>query len=261
MQIIAHRGFWRDKNEQNSLIAFKRAFENGFGVEMDLRGFENELFISHDIANHNSLKAEDFFKLLAKFLKPNLSENHIESSNLPLAINIKSDGLQDLLKKNLHKFRLENYFCFDISTADILGFVRLNLPFFTRQSEFEKECVFYEKASGVWLDEFQIRWIDESVILRHLEQGKQITIVSPELHRRDFEREWSEYRDYFGKIKAKNPQFFNTNLKLNLSSNSSLNSNLNSQNFNLNLHALNSWHIALCTDFPHLAREFFSDFI
>lgn len=78
MQIIAHRGFWRDKNEQNFLIAFKRAFENGFGVEMDLRGFENELFISHDIANHNSLKAEDFFKLLAKFLKPNLSENHIE---------------------------------------------------------------------------------------------------------------------------------------------------------------------------------------
>lgn len=230
-EIIAHRGFWIDKHEQNSLIAFKRAFENGFGVESDFRGFNDELFISHDIANSSTLKANELFSLYAKF------------TPMPLAINVKSDGLQDLLKLNLIKFGIKNYFAFDMSNPDMMGFQRANLSFFTRQSDMEKECVLYGGAKGVWLDEFTRHWIDESVILSHLEQGKQICIVSPELHGRDFQSEWSEYKSIFKEIKAKSAQIF-------------------AKNFNdvSNLHTLNSWHIALCTDFPHLAAEFFSDF-
>ncbi|EAI9482035.1 hypothetical protein GZ521_001197 [Campylobacter upsaliensis] len=37
MQILAHRGFWREKNEQNTLASLAKAFEMGFGIETDLR--------------------------------------------------------------------------------------------------------------------------------------------------------------------------------------------------------------------------------
>lgn len=37
MQILAHRGFWREKKEQNSLASLAKAFEMGFGIETDLR--------------------------------------------------------------------------------------------------------------------------------------------------------------------------------------------------------------------------------
>ena len=33
MQILAHRGFWREKEEQNTLASLAKAFEMGFGIE------------------------------------------------------------------------------------------------------------------------------------------------------------------------------------------------------------------------------------
>ncbi|EAH9987818.1 hypothetical protein E0F82_07000 [Campylobacter upsaliensis] len=60
MQILAHRGFWREKNEQNTLASLAKAFEMGFGIETDLRdGGGGNLLLSHDIAI--------FFKKLFKF--------------------------------------------------------------------------------------------------------------------------------------------------------------------------------------------------
>ena len=37
IEILAHRGFWREKKEQNSLASLAKAFEMGFGIETDLR--------------------------------------------------------------------------------------------------------------------------------------------------------------------------------------------------------------------------------
>ena len=36
MKIIAHRGFWVDREDQNSLDAFKKALDMGFGIEIDV---------------------------------------------------------------------------------------------------------------------------------------------------------------------------------------------------------------------------------
>lgn len=37
MKLLAHRGFWQEKEEQNSLIALQKSFEMGLGIETDLR--------------------------------------------------------------------------------------------------------------------------------------------------------------------------------------------------------------------------------
>ena len=46
INIISHRGFWKEKKEQNTLESFKKAFQSGFGVETDIRDSQNELVVS-----------------------------------------------------------------------------------------------------------------------------------------------------------------------------------------------------------------------
>ena len=89
-----------------------------------------------------------------------------------------------------------------MSVPDALSYINLKLKVFTRQSEYEKEPSFYEYASGVWLDEFYSHWIDEKLIKTHLNNGKLVCIVSPELHKRDYHKEWQEYKKISENLKA-----------------------------------------------------------
>ena len=90
MIILSHRGYWKTAEEKNTLKAFERSFSMGFGTETDIRDYECELVISHDIADEKSIKLEDFFRIYDDFNK-----------SLPLALNIKADGLQLKLKSLL----------------------------------------------------------------------------------------------------------------------------------------------------------------
>lgn len=172
-----------------------------------MRDCEGKIVISHDLAHFTTLNLNQLLIL------------HQNYDKLPLALNIKADGLQKILKKSLKQFKTQNYFTFDMSVPDMLGFERENLYFYTRQSDLEKTPILYERACGVWLDEFKEHWIDERVILKHLNAGKSVCIVSPELHNRAYKREWSEYKSI--------------------------------------IKGLKSDKIALCTDLPQLAKEFF----
>ena len=122
------------------------------------------------------------------------------SKQLPLALNIKADGLQEKLLLELTKFNIKNYFVFDMSVPDGLACLKAGLRTFTRQSEYESNPAFYEQSKGVWLDEFSSHWIDEITVNQHLNNGKDICIVSPELHKRSMQIEWNNYKK-FSKIK------------------------------------------------------------
>ena len=77
IEILAHRGCWGNEEEKNTLNAFKKAFELGFGVETDLRDICGKIVISHDMPKGNELSFED---LLIE----------MNGRNLPLALNIKA---------------------------------------------------------------------------------------------------------------------------------------------------------------------------
>ena len=208
MQILSHRGFWQSPEEMNSVDAFERSFDQGFGTETDIRDFTGNLVISHDIADKSCIELSEFLDYYRQ-----------GSQNLPLALNVKSDGLQALLETTLQEQGIENYFVFDMSIPDMVGYLRAGLKTFTRQSEYETNPALYEQVNGVWLDEFHSHWIDEAVIAKHISNGKKVCIVSPELHRRQYQDEWNHYRDIDRK--------------------------------------LGSDAIMLCTDYPIAAREFF----
>lgn len=184
MNIIAHRGYWLCEPEKNTLIALERALEHGFGFETDYRDFDGEIVISHNIPKGVEPKAEEVFQLYNKYY-----------SQATLAINVKSDGLQESLKGLLEKYSISNYFLFDMSVPDTIGYVALGMQIASRRSEYEVELPFYKNSNIVWLDCFKGDWITEQDISIHLEAGKKVCIVSPELHKRPHKEVWEKYKN------------------------------------------------------------------
>jgi len=185
MNIIAHRGFWKVSEERNSSLAFGRAFENGYGVETDVRDILGQLVISHDMPLGNETKFNAFLALYAA-----------SGAKSCLAINIKADGLQKPLKALLTKYGVKNYFVFDMSVPDTFGYIQEDVRFFSRISEYEPQDPFYLNSSGVWVDCFHSKWFTTKLISAFLDQGKQVCIVSPELHKRDHLNVWHDLREF-----------------------------------------------------------------
>jgi len=205
MKIIAHRGFWKYPEEKNSLVAFKRAADHNFGVETDIRDFDGRIVISHDIpcSQHSFLDLDEFIDKF-KFV-----------NNL-LAINIKSDGLSALVNKSLLNYK-EEYFCFDMSIPDTLGYINSKLNVYTRYSE-EENLPFLRFSAGIWLDSFYGNFSLIEALNALIYHKKRICIVSPELHGR---KHMSFWRDL-----------------------------MNSEHFN-------NPNLSLCTDYPDQAEIFF----
>lgn len=183
MIILSHRGYWKENYEKNLPFSFERSFSLGFGTETDIRDYKGELVISHDMADKNCISVKEMFEIYNKY-----------DNSLPLALNIKADGLQVKLKEVLEEYKIMNYFVFDMSVPDGLGYLKQNIKAFTRESEYEKTPSFYDEACGIWLDEFQDHWITKEVIEKHIKNNKQVCIVSPDLHKREYKKEWQHYK-------------------------------------------------------------------
>ena len=183
VRIISHRGYWRSRGEQNRRVAFERSLDLGFGIETDLRDDNRMVVISHDPPP----SAPDAVMTLDAFLA--LCAGH--GPGLTLALNIKADGLQTAVREALDRHgALGNAFVFDMSVPDTLGYLAVGVPVYVRHSDVEPEPVLYDRAAGVWLDQFHSDWIGPGDITRHLDAGKDVCLVSPELHRRDHRAQW-----------------------------------------------------------------------
>ncbi len=180
MGIIAHRGYWKSQEEKNSLPAFERAFRDGFGVETDIRDYGGELVISHNIAGADSIPCDALFELYRSC-----------GNDALLALNVKADGIQGLLKTKLEKYKIQNYFVFDMSVPEMVVYRSEKIKFLTRRSDIENECVLYNDAAGVWNDAFfgdMGKAVDS--VESDLRCGKWSVIVSPELHGRERNGVW-----------------------------------------------------------------------
>ncbi len=181
MKIISHRGFWIKNSEKNTISAFERSFELGLGTETDLRDFDGQLVISHDIATKDSLSLSKFFKLYSQY--PNYKL-------MPLALNIKADGLAYKLNDELSKFKELDFFVFDMSIPDMKSYFEFDIPVFTRISEVELNPIWLDKSHGIWLDSFEKNWFDKIFLSELLSLDKRVCIVSSELHSRNQIQQW-----------------------------------------------------------------------
>lgn len=177
MLILSHRGYWIDPNEKNKEVAFSRSFRLGFGTETDIRDCAGSLVISHDMPTGEEETLQGFLKLL-------------EGKDLPLAINVKADGLAGSIKKIMTEAQVKNWFVFDMSIPDTKSYFEENIPVFIRVSEFEVHPPWLDVAVGVWLDAFGSTWFDGKYVESLLGKGLQVCLVSPELHKRNPEKTW-----------------------------------------------------------------------
>ncbi len=181
MIIISHRGYWKDAAEKNQPVAFHRSFDLGFGTETDVRDLKGELVISHDMPTGHEITLEAMLDILA-------------GRDLPMAMNIKADGLAKPLQAQMNARGLTKWYTFDMSVPEMVVQHRLGLPIYTRASEYETPPALYEQSIGVWLDAFVSEWYSESDINAFLQDGKHVAIVSPELHKRDHLPFWTRLK-------------------------------------------------------------------
>lgn len=183
MPSLAHRGLWTDLSERNSLQAFRDAFAHGWGVELDVRDLDGRLVISHDPPAAGALGFDEVI-------------DAYRAAGCPgrIAVNVKADGLAGAIAEALRDVGHDHWFAFDMSVPDMLHYVRAGLPVFTRHSDVEPAPALYGKVAGVWLDDFAGGFIERPTIERHLDKGKRVAIVSPELHGRDRDAVWSQWR-------------------------------------------------------------------
>lgn len=185
MEIISHRGYWKSPLEKNTEAAFRRSFEAEFGTETDIRDRSGSLVIAHDPPQGGEMSFNEFLSIHAEY-----------GGHLPLALNIKSDGLQPLLKEAIDRFALRNYFVFDMSVPDSIHYVRQNFIYYARQSDHEPQPALLESARGIWLDSFGEEWFTANTIRQHLENSKTVCVVSSELHGREHLGLWSQLRSF-----------------------------------------------------------------
>ena len=235
IKIIEHRTGWcddfvnfEDKKLQNTEQGFENSFSRGNGVETDIRDVCGKLIISHNMPKGNEMSFEGILKTYNKY-----------SCEGFLALNVKCDGMQDEIKTLLNKYNIKNYFMFDMSVPDAIIYLQKEIDCYIRDSEYElypKETspYFYEKASGVWLDQFTENRndkIDLKLIKKYLNDNKNICIVSPELH------SWGRKNDLYIQRWEEYKSIINT---------------LRKEEYDLN-------KISLCTDLPIQAKDFFNN--
>ena len=179
MEILAHRGFWDHPHERNTMLAFCRAWEHGFGIETDVRDQDGELVISHSIPSGRKTTFRSFARQYA-----------IDGNNTTLALNIKADGLQDLLREILLECSIDRYFLFDMAVPDAVISLGHQLKCFTRLSEYEPQAAFAKEAHGVWIDCFEGPWLGPEEFNEVGQQFSHIALVSPEIHGRSPDELW-----------------------------------------------------------------------
>lgn len=180
-RILCHRGIWSHHEEKNTKDALLGALELGFGIETDIRDHLGEVVISHDPVSYGN--------------HPKLDDLQLWNSkiNVPVALNVKSDGLHRILSAQSFP---ENVFFFDMSVPEKIQFQRAGFPVASRASEYES--LEPSGSTALWLDSFHSDWFLEEGIwssVLELASVRPVIIVSPELHSRPPEGVWRKFRE------------------------------------------------------------------
>lgn len=183
MKILSHRGYWKRSSEKNTPTAFERSFNLGFGTETDIRDQDGKIVISHDPAMGKCTDLSTLVKITPR--------------SLTLALNVKSDGLVNNALEILKEHGHENYFFFDMSIPDQLSYIARGAPHAIRVSDVEPwNDTLATHATHIWLDAFYNEWYEAEAIETLLEKGKEIVVVSAELHKRDNVKQWALLKSF-----------------------------------------------------------------
>jgi hypothetical protein len=176
MQLIAHR---------KNTIAELSATSGQLGIEVDVRIHNSKLVCQHD-----PLKPGDLFE-----------EWLSHYSHKTLIVNVKEEGLEELVLEALARHKIEDFFFLDQSFPFLLKHAKKGLSrAAVRVSEFESlETALNLKGlvSWVWVDLFGDFPLSKENIQALKSAGFNLCLVSPELHGRTDEKLVSDLKELF----------------------------------------------------------------
>ena len=157
------------KHRQNEISDLKQLPKN-FGAEIDIRSQFNELILHHD-----------------PFNKGQPLKNWLEHyDHRFLILNVKEEGLEEMIINLLEKFNINNYFFLDQSFPFLMKYSRKkNKHLATRFSDYEniKNIVnLKNKVQWVWIDYFDKFSLNDKNINLVKKLNFKYCLVSPELH-------------------------------------------------------------------------------
>lgn len=140
------------------------------GIEVDIRSNYEGLYLSHD----PFVPGERFLDFL---------ENY---QHQLLIVNVKEDGLEDAVSKELALRQITNYFFLDQADPTIIRRGKIGLRDsairFSEYESLETVRTMAQFASWVWIDSFSKRELKPDLMSEFNILGLKTCIVSPELH-------------------------------------------------------------------------------
>lgn len=157
------------KHRANSIQSIKQAAENGWGIEIDLRTHNREIYVEHDCVLIEGKHDED------RHLKFHQVTYFINKYKIPTLLDFKESGIVKQVFDEISVFDRSLYKTIDLIAPDVIynpGIFHL-----ARLSPFENIQI----GSGYWVD-FP-RSIEDIKELVNDKKEDFNVLVSPELHR------------------------------------------------------------------------------
>ncbi len=155
------------KHRVNSSNELKN-LSSEYGVELDLRNYNNELIIHHDPFQEGE-SFEDYLK------------NYRHSL---IILNVKSEGIEKRVLELINKFNIQDYFLLDLSLPFMIKYLNAGeKKIAVRFSEYEPiefALAFKNKAKWLWVDCFS-KFPLTMEAYKELKKYFRICLVSPEL--------------------------------------------------------------------------------
>lgn len=171
-QIFAHRGYWLNKSDQNTVHSIKSARLKNFSAEIDVQLSNEKIIVSHDNV----------------ICSPNNNVDNFDFNGIRLALNIKSDGLYKETKVIEKLLQSKDSFFFDGSIPEMFKYREIGLPHALRLSEFETTIPW--ETPFIWMDGFYSDWWLKSNQIDKFLEKSEIIMVSPEIHDQPYKNSW-----------------------------------------------------------------------
>ena len=191
MTILAHRGntLGPDPARENTLVACAAALADGFGLEIDLRrDHRGRFLISHDPTEWTpGSSIAGYTHIFAKYPERVIAVNVKELGYLEMLINEVTEGTFG---------RCAFLFDFELLEPANKGSAQRTIRSFAAscavtlasrmsdRGEPIEECLAIP-GEIVWADEFDRPWLTKQTIDRVHAAGRQVYVVSPEIHGAD----------------------------------------------------------------------------
>ena len=174
------------KHRINTIKKLKKT-PNNFGVEIDLRSKNKDIYLHHD-----PFKKGERFSIWIKNFKHKL-----------IVLNVKEEGLEQKIISILKKNNIRNFFFHDQTFSSLLKNMH-KTKVSIRYSEFEdlkKIDKLFDTIKWVWVDNFNEIKINRKFYSFIKKKKVKICIVSPELVKKSRSKEIKKIKSYFKKNK------------------------------------------------------------